>query len=189
MSDLTKKQRQKVAKPLLYSGMASIFIFFAGLTSGYLVRMAGSDWNRVPFPPQLFISTLLISLSSVSLQLAYRLLRKGNYRASTWSCALALLLGLGFSYSQFTAFGQLIREGIYFTGSQSNIAGSFLYVLILAHLAHVGAGVIVLTWIAVKTAACAYRCENPLGFELGSLFWHFLGILWWWLFLFLYFVR
>lgn len=189
MSKLTREQRRKVAKPLLYVSMASILMLFAGLTSGYLVRMAGTDWNRIPFPSSLFLSTLLIFSSSVVLQLAYGLLKKGRYQASGSLAALALILGLGFMYAQFNAFGQLIADGVYFTGANSNIAGSFMYVLIMVHLAHVVAGVITLTWISIKTLRHRYERENTLGFQLGLLFWHFLGLLWLFLFLFLYFVR
>ncbi|MEH0008310.1 MAG: cytochrome c oxidase subunit 3 [Flavobacteriales bacterium] len=189
MRDLVKKQGREVAKPLLYAGMASIFIFFAGLTSGYLVRMAGGDWQRIPFPPQLFVSTLLILLSSVSLQLAYACLKRGSHTRSAGYATAALLLGLGFMYAQFLGFAQLIRDGIYFTGARSNIAGSFMYVLVVAHLAHVLGGVIASTCITVKTWWHKYGRGNTLGFQLGLLFWHFLTGLWVFLCLFLYFVR
>ncbi len=187
MRELTQAQRQK--KPLLYAGMVSIFMFFSGLTSGYLVRMAGRDWQRIPFPPQLFVSSSLILLSSVSLQLAYAALKRGRDMRGGLYVTAALFLGLGFMYSQFLGFAQLIRSGIYFTGAQSNIAGSFMYVLVVAHLAHVVGGIIALTFITIKTWRHQYEPGKTLGFELGLLFWHFLAGLWMFLCLFLYFVR
>jgi cytochrome c oxidase subunit 3 len=78
--------------------------------------------------------------------------------------------------------------GYYFTGAQSNVTTSFLYVLVLVHLAHLVAGLIVLLVVITNHRLGKYAV-NPLGFSLAHTFWHFLGFLWVYLFLFLYFLR
>jgi len=78
--------------------------------------------------------------------------------------------------------------GYYFTGAQSNVTTSFLYVLVLVHLAHLVAGLVVLLVVIINHRRGKYA-EKPLGFSLAHTFWHFLGFLWVYLFLFLYFLR
>ena len=85
-------------------------------------------------------------------------------------------------------FQELISKGYYFTGAQSTVTTSFLYVLSLLHLVHVLAGMIVLIVVYLNNKKNKYK-EEKLGFELAETFWHFLGFLWLYLFVFLYFFR
>ena len=101
---------------------------------------------------------------------------------------ITFLLSIFFFLSQFLGFQELINKGYYFTGAQSTVTTSFLYVLALLHLVHVFAGVIVLIVVFVNNKNKKYNDET-LGFELAETFWHFLGFLWLYLFVFLYFFR
>jgi cytochrome c oxidase subunit 3 len=78
---------------------------------------------------------------------------------------------------------------VYFTGPGSNAAGSFFYVITLAHLLHVVAGLIVLMVMLRKAIQLKYTSQDHLGLDLGMMFWHFLGVLWLYLFLFLAIIR
>ena len=89
---------------------------------------------------------------------------------------------------QFTGFNTLISKGFFFTGAQSTITTSFLYVLAVLHLVHLFAGMIVLCVVIFNNYKKKYEKEK-LGFELAVTFWHFLGVLWVYLFVFLYFFR
>ena len=82
----------------------------------------------------------------------------------------------------------LILKDIFFTGETSNPSGSFLYVLTLAHLAHLLGGLIALFVVAIKIKKSIYNSINYLGLELASIYWHFLTILWVYLYLFLSFI-
>ena len=95
-----------------------------------------------------------------------------------------LALTLLFVYFQFTGFSQVIAQGYYFTGAASSITTSFLYVLVLLHLAHVFGGLIVLLVVLFQTYRNAYTPEDKLGYELAELFWHFLDFLWIYLYVF-----
>jgi cytochrome c oxidase subunit 3 len=97
-------------------------------------------------------------------------------------------LAIAFVMFQFQGFSSLVEMGYYFTGAQSNVTTSFLYVLVLVHLAHLVAGLIVLLVVITNFNRGKYA-TNPLGFSLAHTFWHFLGFLWVYLFLFLYFLR
>ena len=90
-----------------------------------------------------------------------------------------------FVYFQFKGFGEIIDQGYYFTGAESSITTSFLYVLILLHLVHLFSGLIVLIVVFYKLQKRRYSGSNTLGFELAHLFWHFLGLLWIYLYLFI----
>ena len=93
-------------------------------------------------------------------------------------------MALLFVYLQFQGFSQIIDQGYYFTGAESSITTSFLYVLVLLHLAHVFGGLIVLSIIMIKTYKNTYSPSQKLGYELAELFWHFLDFLWIYLYVF-----
>ena len=100
---------------------------------------------------------------------------------------MTLSLALAFIYFQFQGFGEIIAQGYYFTGAESSITTSYLYVLVLLHLAHLSGGIIIVLYVLFKTLKGKYSKVNTLGFELAVTFWHFLDILWLYLFLFVSF--
>jgi cytochrome c oxidase subunit 3 len=97
---------------------------------------------------------------------------------------LTLALIITFINFQFQGFSEIISSGYYFTGAESSITTSFLYVLVLLHLAHVSAGLIVLSVVLINAYRNQYSSEQTLGVKLAELFWHFLDFLWLYLFLF-----
>jgi cytochrome c oxidase subunit 3 len=97
---------------------------------------------------------------------------------------LTFALTVAFINFQFQGFSEIVSSGYYFTGAESSITTSFLYVLVLLHLAHVSAGLIVLSVVLINAYRNQYNPEQSLGVELAELFWHFLDFLWLYLFLF-----
>jgi cytochrome c oxidase subunit 3 len=95
------------------------------------------------------------------------------------------MLGLLFSFFQLNGWEELTNQGVYLTGEGSNVAGSFLYVLTLSHLVHLIGGLIALLVTAINAKRNKYSAENYLGLEITSIYWHFLSILWIYLFCFL----
>ena len=187
MDELEIKQ-EKAKKMMLWVGMISMSMTFAGLTSAYVVSSTRADWlSNFDLPNAFTISTLLIALSSLTLYLAKYSL---NNKKKTISFILITLgLALLFVYFQFKGFGEIIDQGYYFTGAESSITTSFLYVLILLHLVHLFSGLIVLIVVFYKLQKGRYSGSNTLGFELAHLFWHFLGLLWIYLYLFILLYR
>lgn len=107
------RQMEKAKKNLVYVGIMSVIMLFGGLSSAYIVSMGDSFWVKFPMPPAFWISTGLIAVSSITLQLAYRFTRQANYTGLKLMITLTLLLGLGFVYFQFRGYGQLIDKGAY----------------------------------------------------------------------------
>ena len=178
-------KKHKAKKMMLWLGMISMSMTFAGLTSAYVVSSSRRDWlSQFEIPSAFSISTVLIFLSSVCFYMAKKSLIAKNIK-QTKNCVMAtFILALFFVYFQFKGFGDIIEEGYYFTGAESSITTSFLYVLVLLHLVHLFAGMIVLFVVYLRLLSGSYLVSNTTGFELAHLFWHFLDILWIYLYLF-----
>jgi cytochrome c oxidase subunit III len=177
-------------KLLLLFGMISMFMMFAGLTSAYLVSSSRKDWiHTMILPPAFTISTIVIILSSITIHLSKKAIQKDNRQKTTLFLLMTLALGISFVFLQFKGFSQVIEMGYFFTGSESTVTSSFLYVLTILHLAHLAGGIISLLIIIYNHFKQKYNSTQSTGIELGAMFWHFLDILWVYLFLFLYFVK
>ena len=184
MDELEIKQ-VRAKKMMLWVGMISISMTFAGLTSAYVVSSSRADWlDKFQIPSAFAISTFLIVLSSVTFYFAKKFLIKKKIRKTELFTLFTFGLGLLFVYFQFKGFGDIINQGYYFTGAESSITTSFLYVLVLLHLAHLFSGLIVLLVVFYQLQKGRYSGLKTLGFELAHLFWHFLGILWIYLYVF-----
>lgn len=115
--DNNKVQVEKAKKNLVYVGIMSIVMLFAGFTSAYIVSMGDSFWLKYPLPAAFWVSTAVIALSSVAMQLAVIYVKKGKLSAMKWMVATTLVLGLGFVYFQFKGYGQLVDNGIHAVGN------------------------------------------------------------------------
>ena len=189
--DLSKDKNpvinEKMKKNLVYVSIFSIIMFFAGLSSAYIVLMGDSIWVKAAMPGAFWWSSLMILLSSVSFILAISQAKKDQLTGLKAFMSITLILGLLFVYFQFQGFNGIIESGYYFTGPESSITTSYLYVLVLLHLAHLIAGIIIVLIVFFKTISGSYFNGETLGFELALTFWHFLDILWVYLFLFVSF--
>ena len=188
----------KAKKMMLWFGMISITMTFAGLTSAFIVSSSRPDWlDSFVLPNWFTISTVSIVLSSLFFQLAkFRLdkyirvslpeniniyIERNNVNSLL---VLTILTAVIFVVSQFLGFNEIISQGYYFTGPESSVTTSYVYILVFLHLAHLFAGMIVLTVVITKFNKQKYE-KNKLGFELALIFWHFLGALWIYLFFFI----
>ncbi len=181
--------REKVALPMLWVGMVSMFMIFAALTSAYLVRKMKGDWLQFDLPQLFYISTAVILLSSVTMNKTLQAARKNDTRAIQRFAFFTLLLGILFIVCQFRGWSALVDQKVFFAGKYSNAAGSFLYALTGLHLLHLAGGLIAVLVVWVNARRKKYHSEDLLGIKLCALFWHFLDGLWIFLFLFLLFKR
>ncbi len=181
-----KAAARKTAKPLLYIGIVSIVMLFAGLTSAYVVRANSGNWLVFDLPRMAFVSTVIITLSSLTLFVAQRAIKKDNLKLTTIFIGITFILGLGFFFTQILAWKELTAQGIFFVGKYSNASGSFLYLIALVHLMHMIGGLIALLVSLTKSMLKKYSVSDYLGIELTAIYWHFLDLLWVYLFLFLY---
>ena len=187
---LQQKRKERSYKSMLFLAMASIVMVFAGLTSAYVVSKSRPDWlNDFQLPKAFLWSTIVILISSVTFHLAVKAIKKGNRANTTLFLLLSLLFGAAFVALQFTGFGEIVAEGYYFTGSESTITTSFLYVIVVVHLAHLFGGMISLLIIIYNHFKQKYNSSQTLGIELGAIYWHFMDFLWLYLFLFFTFYK
>jgi cytochrome c oxidase subunit 3 len=183
-----KKARSK--KMMLWFAIGSLVMSFAGLLSAFIVSSKREDWLTDFQLPNAFItSTVLILLSSFTLIAAKRALGQNNKQLTTIGLLSTLVLGIVFVYYQFVGFGQIVEAGYNFTGPTSNVTMSFIYLIAVAHIAHVVVGLVCLLVVIFNHFRQKYSPKNMLGFELATIFWHFIDVLWLVLFLFLYFFR
>ena len=184
------QRKAKSHKLLLLFAMVSMFMMFAGLTSAYLVSASRKDWiHTMILPPAFTISTIVIIISSITIHLAMLAIKKNNRNNTTIFLLSTLVLGIVFVYLQFKGFSQVVDMGYFFTGSESTVTSSFLYVLTILHLAHLFGGIISLLITIYNHFKQKYNASQSTGIELAAMFWHFLDILWVYVFLFLYFVK
>lgn len=181
--------KRKSAKPMLWICMISMVMFFAGLTSAYVISMKREDWVTFELPTAFTTSTILIVLSSISLILAQQFLKKNKRSFSLILSVVALLLGIAFVWQQYVGFNELKSIGLYFTGPESTVSTSFIIGITFLHVIHLLAGIVILLVVIYNHFKYKYKSEDLLGFELGAIFWHFVDVLWIYLFFFFYFIR
>ena len=176
----------KSKKMMLWAGMISLTMTFAGLTSAYIVSSQRADWIiEFNFPSSFYWSTLVIILSSLTFYISKKMLVRGEIKNANLMLFSTLILAVIFIILQFKGFKQIINQGYYFTGPESSISTSFIYVLVMLHLAHLLSGIIVLMVVLYNSLNKKYTENKTLGFDLAEMFWHFLGFLWLFLFFFL----
>lgn len=181
---------KRAKKMMLWFGIISLTMSFAGLTSAYVVSKERQDWlTDFEIPQAFYISLCVIIFSSVVMHLAKVSVQKERNQVGMILLVSTLILGLTFVWLQFLGFSQIIANGYYFTGSESSITTSFIYLVVIMHLAHIGAGLLALIIVIYNHYKLKYANGKSLGVELAATFWHFVDILWIYLFLFFYFVR
>lgn len=168
-----------------------ITMLFAGLTSAYVVRKGDGNWYEFTLPTIFLVSTLLILLSSGTMLFAYRSAKKDELRNVTWGLVLTFLLGLAFCVSQFYGWMAMIDMDLHLVTPKegSKVSGSFVYVISFVHLAHIIAGLIFLLVMIVRSINLKVHKTNLLQIDMCNTYWHFIGLLWVYLYLFLYFAH
>lgn len=114
-----KIAKRKSAKPMLWVAMISMVMFFAGLTSAYVISMNREDWVSFDLPSSLYISTLCIVLSSITIFFSQKFLKQDKLSTSFLLLIATFILGLAFIWFQYDGFLELKSKGLYFTGKQS----------------------------------------------------------------------
>jgi len=181
--------KKKSLKPMLWVSMISMVMFFAGLTSAYVISMNRDDWVTFDLPLAFYTSTAFIVASSITLLLSQKFLKEDKRQLSLVLVVLTFVLGAGFVWQQYVGFNQLKNAGLFFTGPESTVSTSFIIGITFMHVLHLIAGLIVLFVVIYNHFKYKYKSDNMLGFELGAIFWHFVDVLWIYLFFFFYFIR
>lgn len=231
LKERADRTRKLVTRLMLFA----VVMFFAGLTSAYVVSMSGGYWVDIKIPQAFLISTGAILVSSVLAQLALLSAQRGNSRVVAPYLIGTLVLGLIFTWSQFRGWKELTERGNFLVGKvldnkgtygddytirfqgvalieedgqffhpldasrakplnadldeQKNTSSSFFFALTGAHLAHLVIGLLSLLVMVAMALKQRYTPADNAGLWSGVVYWHFLGILWVYLLLFLVFVH
>ena len=173
---------------MLWFGIVSLVMSFGGLTSAFIVSSTREDWLiNFELPQSFTASTIIIAMSSIILYFSKKAILKNQNQLSISLLMGAFILGLAFIYTQFSGFNEIIQSGYNFTGPTSNITMSYIYIIAVVHILHVVVGLICLIVVTINHLKKKYSPTNKLGFDLASTFWHFVDVLWLYLFFFLYF--
>jgi len=176
-------QRKKIHphKFTLWVAIGSIVMMFAGLTSAFIVKSNQTNWKAVEIPSVFWISTAVIVVSSITMQMALRSFKQREMNRYRLLIGITLLLGITFVMLQWEGFQQLWAQKITFKGSG---AGQFLYVIFGLHALHVTGGIIALGVIFMKAFVGKTKLYSSVPIEVAATYWHFVDLLWIYLLIF-----
>lgn len=187
MSD--QKKRMHPHKFTMWVAIGSILMMFAGLTSAYIVKRSQAGWIMLEIPVVFWYSTIAILLSSLMIHLSLKSLRQRDIKASRNWLVLTAVLGVLFLVLQIMGFKAFGEMDIRLVGAGSNASHSFLLAISGLHGLHVLGGVIALVVMAVRAVYSSTRNYNTVPLEVVSTYWHFVDLLWIYLFIFFNWMR
>ena len=182
VAPVTKIHPQKFA---LWIGMTGMVMLFAAITSAYIVRRSAGNWQDFTLPSAFFTSTIAIVLSSIVLHLSYKAFVAEKRSLYKTFLVLGFFLGILFVILQYQGWLQLNDIGIFVATNQS---ASFLFLITGFHIVHVLGGIGALIIALVYGLNNKYQRPTPrrkLRLELIFTYWHFVDVLWIYLFVFL----
>jgi cytochrome c oxidase subunit 3 len=186
MAEVMSVQQNKIHphKFTLWVAIGSIIMMFAGLTSAYIVKRNQANWTMLEIPDIFWFSTAAILVSSVTVQMAVRDFRERNMPRYRSMLGATTLLGLIFLILQAVGFVQYGKADIRLVGSGSTASYSFLLAIAGLHGLHVLGGVITMAVLWLRAVSTRSRNYSPVPIEVASTYWHFVDILWIYLFIF-----
>ena len=166
--------------------LASVMMLFMSITSAYIVRQAEGNWVYFDLPSLFYVTTVIIVVSSVTMQLAYFAAKKDNISTAKTMVLITTVFGVAFLVGQFFGWKQLVANSIYLVGNPS---GSFLYIITGLHGLHIVSAVVFLLIILNAVFKGKVHAGSMTKMEMCTTYWHFLGGLWLYLFIFLLLYR
>lgn len=166
----------------LWLFIVTVVMIFASLTSAYIVRQSEGNWLEFDLPSIFWYTSGIIILSSITLHWAYLSAKKDDLQSLRTGMIVTSVLGFAFLVGQWYSWVALVDKDVFFVG---NPAGSFLYVFTGLHALHLISGVIFLIIVLISSFRYQVHSKNLDTMEMCLTYWHFLGGLWLYLFMFL----
>ncbi len=185
VEEAKKPRSMNPKKFALWLFIVSVVMLFGAWTSAYIVKRGEPGWSSFDLPLQFWVNTGIMLVSSATMVWAHTSARRDNLGQTKLGLAVTLALGIAFLVGQWQAWGEMVAMNQYFAGSGSNSASSFIYVLTGFHGLHIISGIIVVALALLAAYRYQVHSKNMLRMELCSTYWHFLGGLWLYLFVFL----
>lgn len=162
--------------------LVSVAMMFAAFTSGYIVRKGQGNWVEYALPSVFLYSCISVVGASMTMVLAQWAQKKGNKVLMQLGLFASLAVGLAFVYYQFSGWQTLMDQGIYLVGNPS---GSFLFVISGVHLVHFAVGILVIFIALIRSFILGGNEFKTQRITSAATYWHFVGALWIYLYLFL----
>lgn len=166
----------------LWLFMVTVVMLFAAWTSAYIVRQAEGNWLEYDLPEIFWFTSGVVVLSSIVLQWAYFSAKKDNLANLRIGMVITVILGIAFLVGQWYSWVALVDREVFFVG---NPAGSFLYVITGMHALHLISGLLFLIIVLISSFRLKVHSRSMNTMEMATTYWHFLGGLWLYLFMFL----
>lgn len=176
----TERKRINPKKFAMWIAIGSIIMMFGGLTSGYIVRKSQGNWDSFKLPTEFFLSTIAILLSSATIMIAVRSFKQRKMQLHRNMVAITFILGITFTVLQYFGFKELL-QGMKWA---DNVSFQYLIVIILVHALHILGGVVALLVLFLQTFSKKVKTYSSNALEIAATYWHFVDILWIYLFLF-----
>ena len=167
----------------LWLFIVSIVMLFAALTSAYIVKQADGNWLSFDLPSAFALSSVIIVISSFTMHLAYLSAKKDELGKVKSMLLLTVLLGIAFLFTQYYSWSQLVANDVFFVSNYAS--GSFIYVFTGLHGLHLVSGLIFLLITLGSAIRLNVHSKKLLQIEMCMTYWHFLGGLWLYLYIFL----
>lgn len=191
-----ERKRIHPHKFALWVAMGSISMMFAGLTSAYIVRESQGNWRYYDLPGVFTLSTVAIVISSITMFFAVKMFKARRMSQFRLLMSATLVFGLLFGALQYAGFYQLYHQlqHVRINGQvlneatpvrvNGNPSESFLFIIAGLHLAHLLGGIIALVIVFFKAFRKRVKTYNATGLEVAASYWHFVDVLWLYLFVF-----
>jgi cytochrome c oxidase subunit 3 len=184
--ELDQNKKIHPHKFILWVAIGSIIMMFAGLTSAYIVKREQPGWTTYTTPVAFYYSTVVILVSSLTAFLAGKSFTERRMIRYKKMVSATLILGMVFILLQYLGFSHLWSTGTTFHGSG---AGQFLYIIAGLHALHVFGGVIALFTLWIRARNTRIRSYNKVPVDVVCTYWHFVDLLWIYLFIFFLMVQ
>lgn len=169
--------------------LASEVMFFTGLIAAYIVlRMGHPAW---PGPaghlsvPIGTVNTFVLIGSSMTMVMAYAMLQRDQQAAARLYLGLTILLGTAFLGIKAYEYSEKFHHQLF---PHTNVFWSCYFTLTGFHALHVLGGIIANAWFFFRALQGRLRASNSYLIELAGLYWHFVDIVWIFLFPLLYLI-
>lgn len=191
-----KKESYPVAPPRfnLWLIMIASSMFFAAIISAYVVvqpdNLVKGTWTLFNLPVYFFYSVIIVALSSLTIYLARRSALKDEISRNRGYLAITLMLGFAFCISQYLGWKALLAMGLTFVNPRpADISASYVWVITAVHIVHVAGGMILLGVALFRSMQYRVHKKEMVLMEVTHTYWHFVGLLWVLLYLFIYFAQ
>ena len=176
----TERKRINPKKFAMWVAIGSIIMMFGGLTSGYIVRKSQGNWESFKLPTEFYLSTVAILISSATIMIAIKSFKQRKMQLHRNMVAITFVLGLAFTLLQYFGFKELLQNMKW----ADNVSFQYLIVIILVHALHILGGVVALLVLFLQTFNKKIKTYSSNALEIAATYWHFVDILWLYLFVF-----